>query len=156
MQIKLCPECGAEYFASITECADCEVVLMTLEQIKHAGLVETSLSDASASEVIIREGEKEWIQELHHVLLDSGISCRISLPDCTAEACGTTHHLLASEEDAAAATVRIENYYREIHPEISASETLAAEGKCPACGHHAGHDAKECPDCGLILLVEEE
>ncbi len=156
MQIKLCPECGAEYFASVTECADCDVVLMTPEQIKQEGQVE-EISLPGVSEVMAREGEKEWIQELHHVLLDSGISCRVSLPpDCTTGTCGAKHHLLVSKEDAAAAAVRIENYYREMHPEISESETLAAEGKCPACGHPTGHDAKECPDCELILLVEEE
>lgn len=156
MQIKLCPECGVEYFASVTECADCEVELMTPEQIKQKGhRVETSLP--VSSEVMVREGEKEWIQELQHVLLDSGVPCRISLPqDCSTGTCGSTHHLLVPEENATSATACIENYYREIHPEISESETLAAAGKCPACGHDVGHDAKECLDCGLLLLLEEE
>jgi len=142
----------------VTECADCEVELMSPEQIKQKNKrAETSLSLPDASEVIVREGEKEWIQELHHVLLESGISCRVSLDTgCASGTCETTHHLIVTKEDAAAAAIRIEDYYREMHPEISESETLAAEGKCPACGHPVGHDAKQCPDCELILLLEDE
>ena len=48
-----------------------------------------------------------------------------------------------------AATVNIEEYYMVLHPEIRESQEWIDQGRCPACGHHVGTDAKECPDCGV-------
>ena len=51
--------------------------------------------------------------------------------------------------------VNIDEYYMELHPEIRESQELVDQGRCPACGYHVGTDARECPDCGLRLIIEE-
>jgi len=61
-----------------------------------------------------------------------------------------------SKEEAESAAKCIDEYTKEIHPELKKSEELAAQGKCPACGFEVGFDAKECSDCGLLLVIESD
>jgi len=63
--------------------------------------------------------------------------------------------LIVSTEDLEMAQERVAEYYREIHPELRASE-LVSQGKCPACGSAVGADDNECSDCGLTLVIIEE
>jgi hypothetical protein len=51
---------------------------------------------------------------------------------------------------------RIEEYFRELHPELRDSHELAKQGKCPACGSTVVAGETECSDCGLMLVVIEE
>ena len=106
--------------------------------------------------VVVREGDLDWMNELYNVLIDSGISCVITADDgCKKGCCGNTCRLMVSTQDAEKARQRIEEYYMEIHPEIQASQEMASQGKCPACGSPVESEAVECPDCGLTLLIIE-
>ena len=46
-------------------------------------------------------------------------------------------------------------YWRRVHPELAQALDDADAGLCPACGADTGKDAKECHDCGLMLVMEE-
>lgn len=153
MQTKICPNCGAEYFAHVTECADCGGELKTPGEIKQAEAEkERFLKSADGEAVAIREGGKDWLKELRNVLLDSGISSYISLsPGCAPGSCNSTCLLLVTRESAGLADSIIRGHYKKTHPEMNAHEEFADLERCPACGHHAGADAAECPDCGLVL-----
>jgi rubrerythrin len=93
--------------------------------------METPIPEEAHDEwVVIKEEVQEWIQKLSHMLSEKDIPSRIALAS-------------------------IDEYYMELHPEIRESQELVDQGRCPACGHHVGTDARECPDCGLRLIIEE-
>ncbi len=157
MQVKRCPSCGGEFFASVTECADCEVPLVLPEEYGRRKISAAGSLDPAAGTVAVREGQKEWIEELADVLNGSGIACRMALaPGCTPGGCGTTYRLLVMEEDYQAAVAVVETYYRDMYPELAEAQAGMSEGACPACGHKAGMEATICPECGLVLVIEEE
>ena len=156
-QIKICPECKTEYFPHIELCADCGAVLLLPEEEEKAQEEKRLLKGRLLEKaVVVREGVLDWMNELYNVLIDSGISCEITADDgCNKGCCGNTCRLMVSTKDAEKARQRIEEYYMEIHPEIKASQEMASQGKCPACGSPVESEAVECPDCGLTLLIIE-
>ena len=156
-QIKICPECKTEYFPHIELCADCGATLLLPEEEEKAQEEKRLLKGRLLEQaVVVREGDLDWMGELYHVLIDSGIPCVISADDgCKKGCCGTTCRLMVSAQDAEKARQRVEEYYMEIHPEIQASQEMASQGKCPACGSPVESEAVECPDCGLTLLIIE-
>ncbi len=155
-QYKYCPECNAEYFPHITDCPDCRVPLGTPEELEELRERQRKFAEEDAGNVVaIKEGDKDWIMELHRVLIEKGHPCRVAIsPGCAPGKCGETFLLLVPQEEAESALKCINEYNYEVHPELKASDELAAEGKCPACGFDAGVAAKECPDCGLLLVIE--
>jgi len=157
-QIKVCPDCSTEYFAHIEKCADCGTLLLSPEENKAAQEARARLmAQTVQNSVAIRKGDLKWIDELYHVVIDSGISCTVHVEDtCNKGCCGDTWELLVSEEDAERAQECIEEYFAEVHPEIRTSQELASEGKCPACCSPVSTGAVECGDCGLTLLIVEE
>ncbi len=155
---KICPHCEIEYLPHIGKCADCGAVLLSHEEYQRA-LEEKKRLAAKAIEdsAVVREGELKWLDELHKVLLDSGIPSTItSDPCCSKGSCRSRFQLIVSKEDRERAQERITEYFREIHPELRASYELSKQGKCPACGSPVRADDTECPDCGLALVIFEE
>jgi len=157
-EIKICPDCSTEYFPHIVNCADCGTLLITPEELdaiqeERKRVAETSLRDS----VVVREGDLKWMDELCNVLIDSGIPSTVHVDAaCNKGCCSDTCRLVVSSADAENAHERIEEYFREMHPEMQASLELASEGKCPACGASVSNEAVECNDCGLPLLIVEE
>jgi len=156
-QIKICPDCAAEYFAHIENCADCGAVLLLPEENQKMQLERQSCKEKSfENAVVVREGSLKWMDELYNVLINSGIPSTVnSDAGCKKGCCGDTCRLVVSAQDAEKANERIEAYYAEIHPEIQASREMMGQGKCPACSSPVEDDALECPDCGLILMIVE-
>jgi peptidyl-tRNA hydrolase len=155
---KICPACGAEYYPHIVKCADCNVALLTHEEHKNAQ-EERKRTEAKAVEnaVAVREGDLNWMSELKSVLLDSGIPCMLhSDAGCRKGCCGDTWRLKVSPEDLERAQGSIDEYLMELDPEFRTAKELIGEGKCPACGTSVGTDARDCPDCGLPLLIVED
>ena len=106
--------------------------------------------------VAIREEEKEGIRELSDLLSRNCISSKIALaPGCRTGKCGCRYLLLTAKTDAHAAHDCIEEYHTQKYPEIKTSREWESEGKCPACGYCVSPDTKECPDCGLLLIIEK-
>jgi hypothetical protein len=155
---KICPDCETEYLPQIEKCADCGTVLLLNEEYRSLKEERKRLSEkAIRNSVVIRKGDLKWLDELYNVLIDSGIPCTVtSDTGCNKGCCGDNWHLIVSKEDLERAKERIEEYFMEMHPEIRASNELASQGKCPACGSPVGAGAGECPDCGLMFVIIEE
>ena len=157
-QIKICPECGTEYFPHIEYCADCDALLLSPEENRMAQEEKKRQVDKESwTPVIVRKGSLKWMNELFGVLTDSGIPCVVSAEEgCNKGGCGATYCLLVSSPNGEVAHERIEEYCMEIHPEIKDSQELINQGKCPACGYPVYADTVDCPDCGLTLLIIDE
>ena len=155
---KICPACEVEYLPHIEICADCGAVLLLHEEHKRAKDERKRLAaKAIENAAVVRKGDLKWLGELSNVLIDAGIPCSVtSEAGCNKGHCRDKFLLIADRGDLARAQERIEEYFRELHPELRASHELAKQGKCPACGSPVGADDTECSDCGLMLVVIEE
>ncbi len=155
---KLCPQCETEYLPHIEKCADCGSVLILPEELEKAREQRRLTGEKKVDEkVVVREGELDWMTELREVLIDSGIPAEVrSEDDCGQGCCGGGCRLVVSPADRERAQQRVEEYFMEVNPELRESNELLKEGKCPACGSPVGPEARECPDCGLQLLIVEE
>jgi uncharacterized OB-fold protein len=154
---KICPECATEYLPHIEKCADCDAVLLLHEEYRSVQEERKRLTEkAIRNAVVVREGDLKWLDELCNVLIDAGIPCIVtSDTSCNKGCCGDKWRLIVSKEDVERAKERIEEYFMEMHPEIRASNELASQGKCPACGSLVVAGANDCPDCGLKLVIIE-
>ncbi len=155
---KICPQCRTEYLPNIEKCADCGSVLLhpedyRIKQEEKKRLMEKAVEE----EAVVREGDLNWMSELRDVLIDSGIPCAVrSDSGCKKSRCRDKCRLVVYPADLEKAQQRIEEYFMEMHPEIRTANELAGQGRCPACGHPVGAESRECPDCGLPLVIIEE
>ncbi|MDA8106030.1 MAG: hypothetical protein M0Z71_11710 [Nitrospiraceae bacterium] len=155
---KICPDCGAEYVPNIEKCSDCGTALLFPSELGKAQEEKERLMEkAVEKEAVVREGDLDWLSELRTVLIDAGIPSTVHCdPGCKKGCHGDQCRLVVSPEDLERAQASIEDYFMEINPELRASNELIREGKCPACGHTVGQNDRECPDCGLPLIIDEE
>ena len=155
---KLCPVCQTEYLYHIQKCADCGADLLLPEEHSKAQEEKKRLGEkAVENRVVVREGDLVWMTELRAVLADGGIPCMLhSGLNCKKGCCGDKFQLMVSSDDLESAQQRIEEYFMVINPELCAANELIKEGKCPACSFPVAADARECPECGLALLIIEE
>lgn len=156
MNVKICPDCGTEYFAHIQNCADCGAVLLLPEENRKLQEERKRCREEILdSPVVVREGDLDWLKELYNVLIDASIPCVIHIDRCKKGCSSHAHQLLVSESDAGRATELVEEHLMRLHPEMQASKDMSDEGRCPACGSPVNPDSVECPDCGLRLLIIE-
>jgi hypothetical protein len=155
---KICPDCEVEYLPHIEKCADCGSVLILHEEHKRAQEERQRMAaKAIENAAVVRKGDLKWLGELSDVLIDAGISCTVTAEaGCNKGHCRDKFLLIVDRGDLARAQERIEEYFRELHPELRDSHELAKQGKCPACGSPVGAGENECSDCGLMLVVIEE
>jgi rRNA maturation endonuclease Nob1 len=155
---RICPECETEYLPHIEKCADCGSVLLLPEELIKAQEEKRRIRQKTVENTaIVREGDLDWLSELRAVLTDAGIPAAVrAASDCGQGCCGGSHRLVVTSDHRERAQERIEEYLMEINPELRASNELLREGKCPACASPVSDDARECPDCGLPLLILED
>jgi rRNA maturation endonuclease Nob1 len=155
---KICPECKTEYLPHIEKCADCGAALLLPEELgkfleEKRRIRQTAVQDTA----VVREGDLDWLSELRTVLTDAGIPSAVrAASNCGQGCCGGAHRLVVSARDLQRAQERIEEYFMEVNPEVRASKELLQAGKCPACSSPVAADSRECPDCGLPLVIVEE
>ena len=157
-QNKICPSCGAEYYPHIEKCADCGAVLISDEEYRRAqGERKQTEEKAVENAVKIMEGDLNWLSEIRSVLLDAGIPCILHSPSgCGKGCCGNTLQLKVSPEDLERSQETIEEYLMELDPDLRTAREMFGKGKCPACGSSIGPDDRDCPDCGLPLIIVGE
>ncbi|MBA4373916.1 MAG: hypothetical protein C0402_13790 [Thermodesulfovibrio sp.] len=155
---KICPACKAEYYPHILKCADCGAVLLSPEEHRRAQEERKRTEQKSVENaVVVREGDLGWMSELRTVVLNAGIPCMLYSDAGCGKGCGgDTWRLKVSPEDLEKAQESIEEYLMELDPEFRIAKDLIGEGKCPACGSPVGSEVRDCPDCGLPLLIVEE
>ena len=152
MDIRVCPSCGAEYFAHVADCADCGTALMLPEELDRLDAERDGFMRESGGKIVaIKEGETSLVKELSHVLKGSGIKSFVNLaPGCSSGSCCTSSVLLVAESDAEMAAQCLHSHHLKTNPEAADLQEYS-DDSCPACGHAAGPDEAECPDCGLAL-----
>ncbi len=118
--------------------------------------MKTPSSEENLEEwVVIREDTQDWTKELADMLTEKGVPTLLKLaPGCSAGTCGCKFQLMVPKENLQEALENVDEYYIITHPELKESKEWEDQDRCPACGHHVGKDAMECPDCGLLLIIE--
>lgn len=160
--VKLCPECGAEYFAHVDECADCEKKLLTpAELAEHESLKQgrpetPSGFDPDGPLVCIDAGPYARVAELASALEAAGIERSVSKTDQPAGAGCSKEDLfllLVPRELEESAQKALEQYWHKLHPEIKKARERLDQGLCPCCSTPVG-DRSICPECGLEMHRE--
>lgn len=102
----------------------------------------------------IDSGPMTRLRELSGVLTSSGIQS--SIVPGPQGMCSTDKALVVRAEEADKAVEIVGEYWKRVHPELAQALEDSDAGLCPACGHNVGKDAKECSDCGLMLIMEDQ
>lgn len=141
---RICPECGAEYFAHIMNCSTCEVPLIRPGEKKEMPKAEGDL-------VCIDEGTYERVGELARELKKTGVECEV-LNMSKGKSCSSSggFGLFVPRSIARQTVSMIEELMLKLHPELVEVDARLEAGLCPACGSPANGEP-ECPDCGLNL-----
>ncbi len=164
--VKICPNCDAEYFAHIETCKECNVTLVrpdeTLEITAQPYSGTTAGADDCASETgahkeglaYVETGPLGRVTEFSKILEKSGIKSEI-IALSQGSSCSSDFALLVEEQYEDGAKSILKEYWLTMHPEIRDSEEKERQGLCPACGADVKHNPMECHDCGLTLGVVE-
>ena len=144
-------------------CADCGVELVPEHSLESLGRDEMP---GIAELTCIRAASVSWAQALSQQLSKAGISHRIEAVPDEAEGEGVRgepdavlpYGVWVLEADLPAAREVDENFLRSQIPDLpedlSAHEPVGDE-QCPACGTAVSQNARECADCGLVLVIGE-
>ena len=146
--IKICPECGAEYFPHITECVGCEVPL-----IRPGEEAKRDMPEPQGSLVCIEEGDIDRVTDLVRGLKSAGIEYEI-MKMGAGKACSSSggFGIFVDSALAGAAVRVIDEFLQRTYPELKDAQDRMDAGLCPACGADLrGSISGECPDCGLNL-----
>lgn len=156
-----CPSCRSEFLASATRCVECDVALVSESALGAAAAEELP---AVGALVCIRAASMGWAQGLSQRLAAAGISHRIEVAHDDEEDGSVRRpghnlpygvYVLPADVDAATAVdAAFTEYQIPDHPGAGASLEVS-EDACPACGTEVAADVAECPECGIVLLMEE-
>jgi hypothetical protein len=153
--VKICPECGAEYFAHVQECNECGVGLVHPEErakMEEARGEEPVHEGAEDPLVCVEEGSLSRVTEVAGALESVGIVNEIVKEEGPEGGCskGERFSLLVPRNLAKGAVKAIEDYWHRLHPEIKEAKEMLGKGLCPCCGSNV-EGMPVCPECGLEL-----
>jgi hypothetical protein len=152
-QVKVCPECGAEFFAHVIECNRCEAELVSPEEAR-GGAPKKKHAAPDDGLACVEDGTYERANEVAWMLRSSGFDVKV-LRTPGGSSCKGSFGVFIDRGAATEAARKIQEAWKRSHPELAASEELIREGKCPACGALLMGSSEECPDCGLFLGVRD-
>ncbi|MBI4949814.1 MAG: hypothetical protein HY955_06675 [Deltaproteobacteria bacterium] len=144
--IKICPGCGAEYYAHIKICRSCDVELLTPDELKRL----KSVPRAEGALVCIYEGDYDRVSVLASALDRDGVETKV-LKAPKAGCGGGDFGLFVPETIARFAALKVDEAFNRMYPDLKEAEERLASGQCPACGSALIEGYGECPDCGLNL-----
>ncbi len=157
--IKICPDCRAEYFGHVESCAECEVELVMSLDAAHDEAMHTEETGAGEGNVLLEQGGLGTITELVEALKTAGIPFQAgemegaSEKTCSDGSCEPekVYGIVVPQSSKEAATAALDNYWESMDPEMKTANERMLKGHCPACGFNAS-GLTECPECGLNLV----
>ncbi|MBI5888920.1 MAG: hypothetical protein HZB82_09485 [Deltaproteobacteria bacterium] len=145
--VKICPECGAEFFAHATNCNKCEVALILPGQEPPKKIIPQGEGEF----VAIMTGPCDRLRELSTELDFIGIENKVLNTGGASCAANEGYGLFVPASLANISLQAIEDFKIRIYPELRQAEERFLNGQCPACGADISSNPVECPDCGLNL-----
>jgi hypothetical protein len=164
--IKICPQCSAEYFAHAELCSSCEVPLVAPGEapaaVQHAhdhDNEETGIEWPEGPSDVLMEAPLEILEEMGTVLNENRMPYEIfqkvdeneveDTKSCKAKA---PEYAIVVPKVNMEESIRItEEHWYKLHPEQVESDKRTGLNQCPACAADLNGSPKECPDCGLNL-----
>ena len=162
--IKICPECDAEYFAHAETCSSCEVALVLPGELPtHAAHAhdheESGIDWPEGPSDVLMEAPLDILKEMGKVLNENHLPYEI-FEKPAQEAEENDKSCQAGKEEYAIVvpvanmkeSIKItEEHWYKLHPEQIESDKRTSQNQCPACAADLIGSPKECPDCGLNL-----
>jgi RNA polymerase subunit RPABC4/transcription elongation factor Spt4 len=161
-EIKVCPNCGTEYYSHIEQCADCSIDLIFKDKTE----ISSISIDGSSELVLIRSDEALFIKEFQRKLDEIGVQSIIKVeytPQHRSShgnfGTGSYYSIFVSKEyEEKARALEHAQWTEELAQDNLKQDIILNKENnqyCPACNGFVGIDAKECPSCGLFLSVTE-
>lgn len=166
--LKYCPSCHDEYRAEITDCAACDIALITgdemlkIERLKNQKQSNRDMSLRPDDEMVnIRKGSVIQMKDFQAMLKREGIPSLAVTEDnnCGQGCCGSNlvvqvrrsdaQDVLAILERDHVRSTGLEEY--DLSTAGAVFNTAAENATCPACGHSFATTESACPDCGLCF-----
>jgi hypothetical protein len=150
--VKICPKCEAEFFAHISECNGCNVLLISPSapdtSVATAIPEDFEVTEDNMRLISIEQGDIAKIDELHRALKARDIPSQVIVAK---QSCNGGFILQVPEYNAKNAFAAIDEYWQKVHPELKEAAAREESGECPACGFKLDPNPQNCPDCGLSL-----
>jgi hypothetical protein len=165
--IKICPQCSAEYFAHAEKCSSCEVDLVLPGDASvgndHAhdhSHEETGVPWPGGPIEVLVEAPLEVLEDMGNVLNDHRMPYEIyqktgedeAEDDKSCKAKNPEYAIVVPKANMEESIRITEKHWYALHPEQVESDGKTLLAKCPACAADLAGASNECPDCGLNLL----
>lgn len=159
-----CPQCGDEYRAEITTCAECKVALISGAHMAQGKTAPQYRAIAPHEELVaVRRGPLLLVRQWEDYLRRAGLASLVTPGEdgrCATGCRGPEVELRvrASEVDQAMAVLAEEHRQSTglgQHDESlngALFEVEVSQAACPACGCLFSADTVLCPDCGLRFV----
>lgn len=148
-QTKVCPDCGAEYFAYVKECNRCSVELVAPEALTGGAAAPRKKQHPSEGLVCIDEGSYEQANDLAWQLREKGLD--VTVLRSPAGSCGGGFGVFVEQSIAKEAARQRDELLKKLNTGLDEAEAKLRKGICPACNALLMGSSEECPDCGLFV-----
>lgn len=148
---KMCPDCGAEYFAYVKECSRCMVELVASSEITGGAPRKKHPSEGL---VCIEDGSYERANELAWQLREKGFDATVLRAPYAS--CGGGFGVFVEQDIARDAARYRDELIKQATAGLDEAEAKLKAGLCPACGAALMGSSEECPDCGLFVGAKED
>lgn len=157
---KVCPTCGEEYTLVMERCADCDVALVSPDQLPSEQDADPAEFPPASELFYLRVAPLPWIQALSNGLEEAGVPHRVEPGKLADPPDGQRPEtfgdvdlfaLFVLPEDAPAASELDSQIAARVLPHEAEDLQEGEEDACPACGTRLSAEATTCADCGLGL-----